>query len=202
MSEATARARKEPAPAPGSLGAQIAVWWDTVVAGEAEEPHPLHGERLTVRLSADELTLSGELDSKRDRDELVREARERIGRGFSKVDVNRLKVARRKERPHVLDQTVIAAFPNRETASLALKFVLERSRIKPKQEEILSPGDPLSSQKIPQDFEADVRRHLEKGRSVLVLGIDETAVFRVRALLEEDTRSLWTIATPPRVADV
>jgi hypothetical protein len=33
----------------------------------------------------------------------------------------------------------------------------------------------------------------------LILTIDETEAFRVRELLEEDTRSEWTIATPPQL---
>lgn len=201
MREVAGRAQREPAPMPDSLAALVAAWWETVVAGEADEPHPIHGEQLLVRLRGDKLTLAGELDSWADRDELVGQARDRIGRGFSQIDAGRLKVARRKEKSGVLDQTVIAAFPNRETAALALKFVLERSRIKPKREAILAPGDSLSARAI-RGFEEDIRHHLEKDRIVLVLEVDETAVFRVRALLEEDTRSVWTIATPPRVADV
>lgn len=197
-----ARAQKDPAPAPDSLDALVAAWWETVVAGAADEHHPIHGEQLAVRLDGDELTLSGEVETKRDRDELVRQARKRIGHGFSKVDASALKVARRIERHGLLDQTVIAAFPNRETASLALKFVLERSRIEPKRHQILSPGDKVSPRSVPSDFEEDVNRHLANGRSVLILQVDETEVFRVRGLLEEDTRSQWTVAAPPGVPDV
>jgi len=201
MRRTAARARNEPAPAPDGLGPLIAAWWDVVVAGEANEPHPIHGDLLTVRLDGGRLQVSGEVESKRDRDEMVRQARERIGRGITEVDASGLKVTPRTEKPGLLDQTIVAAFPNRETARLALKLVIERCRIVPKRQVVLASRNAASTAgAVPSEFAVDIRKHLDDGHAVLVLQVDETEVFRVRGLLEEDTRSIWTITTPPEVA--
>lgn len=201
MTRKAARARKKPAPEPDSIATLVKAWWTTVLAGEADEPHPIHGDGLVVRLVGATLKLSGEVQTARDRDELIKQARAQVGRGINEVDSSALGVVAAKEKAGVLEQVLVAAFPNGETAELALKFVLERSRTLPKQKEILISGDPASRLKaVPEGFEADVRAHLDKGRAVLVLRVDETEAYRVRGLLEEDTRSLWTVAVPPQVA--
>ncbi|MGH7764942.1 MAG: hypothetical protein ACREOM_11080 [Candidatus Dormibacteraceae bacterium] len=183
------------------LEALVEQWWDTVVAGEADEPHPVYGDRVVARLRDGRLKVSGEVDSKPDRDELVSQASERAGRGLSEVDTAGLRIAQRNENAGVLDQTMVAAFPSLETAEVALKLILERSQIQPKTKVILPPHDTrLFKRMAPGDFAADVRKHLDLGRAVLILRVDETEVFKLRALVEEDTRSLWTIATPPQLA--
>jgi len=65
-------------------------------------------------------------------DELVKQARARIGRGIQELDASHLEVADYHETPALLDQRLIAAFPDRETAELPRKFVLERSRLTPR----------------------------------------------------------------------
>jgi hypothetical protein len=44
------------------------------------------------------------------------------------------------------------------------------------------------------------RKALDPGQALLLLTVDETEVFRVRELLEEDTRSEWTVASPPQLS--
>jgi len=46
-----------------------------------------------------------------------------------------------------------------------------------------------------------VAKALDEGGALLILQVDETAAFRVRELLEEDTRSDWTISLPPQLAE-
>jgi hypothetical protein len=201
MTRTVSRAQKKPAPAPDGLATLVEAWWTAVLTGEAEEPHPVHGDRLVVRLDGTTLKLSGEVQTVRDRDELVEQARAHVGRGIDDVDSSALGVVATKEKAGVLEQVLVAAFPNRKTAELALKFVLERSRALPRQKEILTSGDRRPRLKaVPDGFESEVRTQLDKGRAVLVLRVDETEAFRVRGLLEEDTRSLWTVAAPPQVA--
>ena len=206
MGRTSARGRKRASSGPDRLATLVAAWWETVLAGEADEPHPVHGERLVVRVAGGMLKLSGELDSRRDRDELVRQARGMVGRGIDEVDSTGLVVAAGMEERGVLDQVILAAFPNRKTAELALKFVLERGRVAPKRHAILAAADAMSGSAravrgaVPDEFTADVRKQLDKGRAVLVIQVDETEAFRVRGLIEEDTRSLWTVAIPPQVA--
>ncbi|HSP10308.1 MAG TPA: hypothetical protein VLU92_12020 [Candidatus Dormibacteraeota bacterium] len=201
MPQTKSRARKKPALEPDSIATLVMAWWTTVLAGEANEPHPIHRDGLVVRLDGGTLKLSGEVQTTRDRDELIKQARAQVGRGINEVDSSGLGVMAAKEKAGVLEQVLVAAFPNHATAELALKFVLERSRTVPKQQEVISSGESASGLKVvPEGFEAEVRAHLDKGRAVLVLRVDETEAYRVRGLLEEDTRSVWTVAAPPQVA--
>lgn len=178
--------------------AVIDAWWDSVLAGNVYEPHPIQGPSVKVRLDGNQLRLSGELESPEDRKELIRQARERIGHGIDRVDTSDLTLARRDERPGILDQTLMSAFPNREAAEYARAFVIKHSRVVPKEHHIV---DSAHMDEMPdlmaEDFLPDARKALEKGKALLVLKVDETEAFRVRELLEEDTRSQWTIAAPP-----
>ena len=192
--------RRSKAPPREGDGSGIAHWWNAVLAGETGEPHPVLGDRVSVRVAGERLVISGQLDRSEDRDELVKQARARIGRGIKELDTSHLKVADRHETPGLLDQTLIAAFPDRDTAELACKFVLERSRVTPYQQAIVdrrNAGD--LGKLLPEGFVEDARRHVENGDALLVMRVDETDVFLVREILEEDTRSSWTIATPPSV---
>jgi hypothetical protein len=195
MKRTTARAL-----APDQKSASLVeAWWESVLAGKVHEPHPIYNN-VKVHLHGGRLRLSGELDSVEDRTELVRQARERVGRGIDRVDVSDLRVAKHKEKPGILEQTLISAFPNRAAAEYARDFVLKHSRVVPKQNDIL---DAIDSDKpnslIPVDFVSDVRKALDHGRAILILRVDETEAFRVREVLEEDTRSEWTVAAPPQL---
>jgi hypothetical protein len=124
-----------------------------------------------------------------------------VGRGIDGVDAKHLKVLVRKDKPGILDQTLIAAFPNRHVAELARKYLVDVHRVKPKQLEILESGqeDRIGSV-VPEDFAGDVRKMLKAGEAVLVLRVDEIETFKVRELLAEDTRSIRTVSTPPTLA--
>jgi hypothetical protein len=181
-------------------GDQTAVdaWWDAVLLGETDEPHPVFGQSISARIEGERLEIAGELDRKSDRDELLEQARARIGHGVGEVDASHLKLAHTSERPGILEQTLVAAFPNRETAELARKLVLERGRITPTREAIVDPGEEDELRRLlPEEFVEDARQRIGKGNALLVLRIDETEAFKMRKLLEEDTRSTWTVATPP-----
>ena len=176
----------------------INAWWASVLAGDIDEPHPVYGAALRVRLDRTRLRLSGELDSAMDKADLVREARKRIGHGISGVDVSKLRVAQRQEKPGILDQTLISAFTSRVPAEYARDFVLKHSRVEPKQHDVIDADQEVELRtRMPEQFIDDVIRALDEGLAVLVLRVDETDAFRVRELIDEDTRSLWTIATPP-----
>jgi hypothetical protein len=187
-------------PSHATAGASLVdAWWATVLAGDVSEPHPVFGD-VRVHLRGGQLRLSGELESDDDRTELVRQARQWIGRGIDSLDVSGLKTANRREKPGILEQTVISTFPSRAAAEFARDFVLKHSRIVPRLNEIVDRhhADSLPAL-IPEDFVADARKALDGEHALLVLKVDETEAFRVRELLEEDTRSEWTIATPPQL---
>jgi len=177
----------------------IDAWWAAVLAGDVHQRHPLY-TGLKVRLDGRRLRLSGELETDEDRTELIRQARERIGRGIDRVDVSHLAVATRTEKPGILEQTLISAFPSQDAAEYARDFVIKLSRVVPKQSEIVDAdhADQLRSL-IPEEFLRTARRAIDSGDALLILRVDETEAFRVRELLEEDTRSEWTIGLPPRL---
>jgi hypothetical protein len=177
----------------------VDAWWATVLAGDLSEPHPTFGD-VKVHLHGGLLRLSGELESAADRKELVHQARQRIGHGIDNVDVSGLTTETRGEKPGILEQTLISSFPSRGAAEFARDFVIRHSRVVPKQNEIIDPNhaDRLRSV-IPDDFVRDARKALDGGHALLVLKVDETEAFRVRELLEEDTRSEWTMTAPPRL---
>jgi hypothetical protein len=184
-----------------SLDARVAAWWDSVLAGEYDDPHPIYGDRIKVRVIDGRLELAGHLDQDQDRKELLRQARDRAGRGFRTVEASRLKVDEQLERSGLLEQTLLAAFDDKETAELARKFVLERSRVAPIDQNVVGRGEAARLGKlVPREFVPDVQKMLDKGHALLILRVDETDAFKVRGILEEDARSTWTIATPPRVA--
>jgi hypothetical protein len=186
-----------PAPAQELIDA----WFDTVLAGEADEPHPAFGDRLRVKFTDGRMTLSGELPSKRDRDELLQQARHRIGSGLRAIDAGNLRVAKRAEKRGVLDQTLVAAFAEPDVAELVRNFIIQRSRTTPKLQVVVTAEEiDKLRQLLPDDFVEDARKALHKNKALLILRVDETDAFDVRRLLEEDTRSTWTLALPPQVA--
>jgi hypothetical protein len=201
MKRTTPRAVQPDPKSPDPKGASLVeAWWESVLAGNVYEPHPIYRD-VKVHLQGGRLRLSGELESVEDRAELVRQARERIGRGIDQVDVSHLVVAKHMEKAGILEQTLISAFPSRAAAEYARDFVLKHSRVAPKRDDILDASDAERLKHlVPEDFESDARQAIDAGRAILILRVDETDAFRVRELLDEDTRSEWTIATPPQLA--
>ena len=185
----------------GAAAALIDAWWASVLAGDLYEPHPAYGS-LKAHLDGGRLRLSGELEKEEDRNDLVRQARERIGHGIDGVDVSRLRVASNREKPGILNQTLISAFPNRDAAEFARAFVLKHGRVAPLEDEVVDSthADRLRNL-LPEEFIDDAGKALDSGEALLILRVDEIAAFRVRELLEEDTRSEWTIAVPPQLSD-
>jgi hypothetical protein len=136
----------------------------------------------------------------------MRQARLRVGHGIDDVDASDLRIARRDEQPGILDQTLISAFPNRQAAEYARAFVVKHSRVEPKHHEIvvhemLEDEDHRLGQWLPENLVAKARKWLEAGQALLILTVDETVAHRVRELLEEDTRSQWTITAPPTLSE-
>src|ERR1700682_488221 len=183
---------------PRTNASLVDAWWASVLAGDVYDPHPIHRD-VKVRLHGGSLRLSGELESIDDRDELVRQARERIGHGIDHVDVSGLEVVNRDEKPGILEQTLISAFPGREAAEYAREFVLEHSRVVPMRSDIVDAGGADTLRRMLLDEVAgDVGLALDSGHALLILRIDETEAFNGREVLRADTRSEWTVAMPPR----
>jgi|SRR5882672_6118756 len=186
------------APHADSSASLVDAWWATVLAGDVSEPHPIFGD-VRVSLHGGLLRLSGELESAADHSELVRQARRRIGHGIDSVDVSGLTIASHWEKPGILEQTLISAFPSRDAAEFARDFVVKHSRVVPKQNEIVDSNRAGRLRAVvPEDLVRKARHALAGRRALLILRVDETEAFRVRELLEEDTRSEWTMTAPPQ----
>jgi hypothetical protein len=182
-------------------GSLVDAWWASVLAGDVYDPHPIHRD-VKVRLHGGRLKLSGELESGEDREELVREARQRVGHGIDYVDVSGLELVSHEEKPGILEQTLVSAFPGREAAGFARDFVVKHSRVVPMQSDIVDAGtgDRLRVL-LPEEVARDTGKALDSGHALLILRVDETEAFKVRELLDEDTRSEWTVALPPRIIE-
>lgn len=178
-------------------------WWNAVLAGGVDGPHPVHGDDLKVAIRHGVLRLVGRLQTEEDKKELLAGAGAYIGHGIDKVDSKRLKVVKRTEKPGILEQTLIATFPNRDVAELARKYLVDFRRLKAKQLEILDRGQEDKVRRlVPEGFMSDVQKAFKAGEAVLVLRVDETDAFKVREMLAEDTRSRWTVSTPPIAAAI
>ena len=129
----------------------------------------------------------------------ARKEKQRAGRGLDDVDASRLRVKRRDDARGILDQTLVAAFANPELAEHALDFIREHSRVELKESAVVkSDRDPMLDRI--GEFAADARKALALGNGILTLRVDEADAFEARELLDEDTRSRWTMTMPPRPA--
>jgi hypothetical protein len=180
----------------GDAASQVESWWTTVLLGQPGRPHPLYGDAVDVKLHGGVMHLSGQVDSPQDRQELIAECHRYLGRGIDDVDARRLTVKRRDERRGLFDQTIIAAFPNPAVADHALAFLRQHRRLRPKDAGTVKSGDDPLLEKI-GEFATDARKALQRGHGVLVTRVDETDAFEARELLDEDTRSIWTMVAPP-----
>jgi hypothetical protein len=177
----------------------IDAWWNAVLAG-GDEPHPVYGDDLKVSIRHGVLRLAGTLPTE-DRDELLKGAEAFVGHGIDAVDPRRLKLRKSTEKAGILEQTLIAGFRNREVAELARDYLVGIRRLKAKALAVLgSDGGANARRLVPEDFVSKVEKAITDGEAVLVARVDETEAFKVREMLAEDTRSRWTVATPPTPA--
>jgi hypothetical protein len=173
-------------------------WWKAVLAGGVDEPHPVHADDLSVSIRHGTLHLAGTLPTEQDKAELLERGRDFVGRGIDRLDAKHLKVVKRRDRPGILEQTLIAAFRNREVAELARDYLVGIRRLKAKEIEIVDRDDEAKAHRIVSaDFMPDVQKAFKHGDVVLVVRVDEIDAFKVREMLAQDTRSRWTVATPP-----
>lgn len=175
-------------------------WWDAALAGDTDEPHPTHGHNVSVRIRDGVAVLSGRLQQPGERWELVRQAKARVGRGLRDVDASRLHLADQTSREGIFDQTLIASYPDAATAHRATRFILKHLSVPPRRHAVIAPGTDGTPGEVPPEYAGDVKRRLDRGEAVLVMRVDETAAFEVRELMEEETRSSWTVAAPPELA--
>jgi hypothetical protein len=180
------------------LQARTEAWWAGLIAGQADQPHPVHGPGLEARLKDGVLTLKGTVAQPADIDVLLAQARRFEGRYITKID-NQLSVAENGDKPGRLVQTLISTYESPEQARFAAEFLRGHLHDALVGLHLVEPGQSVS-ELLPEDYWIEAEEALDEGRPLLVYTVDETAAFAARQLVEEETRSLSTFALPPQPA--
>ena len=188
------------------LQTRVQAWWLSVLAGQASDAHPVQGTRLKARLEGDTLVLSGTVPSEADREEVEAEVEHLRGHGVSEVRNELNVVPENTDEPGLLVQTLMATFETAEQAGFAEGYLEGHAHIRPGLMKGIAPGEGEAGREavhamLPEAYWQDAEQALAAGRALLVATVDETEAFRTRELLDEETQSLETIATPPEPLD-
>lgn len=180
------------------LGARTTAWWVGLLAGQMDQPHPVHGEDVRATVKDGVLTLKGTLPSQAELDRFLAEAEGFKGRGVTDVK-SELAVAEAQDEPGVLVQTLIAVFGAPEEANFAAHYLEGHMPDQPSIVQI-EPGQAVPE--LPHGFREQADSALREGKTLLLVTVDETAAFSARQMLEEDLRSLWMVAIPPQPSPI
>ena len=176
-------------------------WWLSVLAGQAESSHPIHGARIKATVRDGVLTLSGTLTSEEDRRDILSEADHFKQSGVSEV-IDELKVeAENAGSTGLLVQTLIGVFENRDQAGFAEGYLEGHAHITPDVMKVIAQdGEDAGATLhaiVPAAWISDAEQALGAGRALLIVTVDETQAFKARELLDEETNSLRTLVLPP-----
>lgn len=187
------------------LGDRTRSWWASVLAGQIEGGHPIHGTALQTKLEGDTLVVSGVVATERDRSDLDDEVQRLVGHGVAAVQ-NEVTVNQDvAEQPGLLIQRLMATYPNADAAQVAERTVHEHVHIHPHSLEVITPDDieqatAAMQRALTEPYWEDGTDALEAGRSLIIMVVDEVEAFKAREVLDEETRSLETIVLPPEAA--
>jgi hypothetical protein len=184
---------------------RVRAWWTTVLAGQIEGAHPVHGTNISARLDGTALVVSGTVPSEEDRREIESEVEHLRGNGVDSVR-NELSVEpESRAEPGLLVQTLMSVFENEEQAGFAEGYLEGHAHVKPEAMKVVAPPSEGSRRDavrvtLPRTYWEDAEKALDAGRSLLIVTVDETEAFKARELLDEETRSLETVVLPPELA--
>jgi hypothetical protein len=180
----------------------IRAWWDDVLIGRSGTNHPKYGPAIRAHTDGDTLIIAGTVPSLGDRRQVADEAESLRGRGIKRVR-NQLRVVRQEvEAPGVYVQTLLSTFATAAQAAYAKGFFEGTAQFTPVLIRMMTPdrkGPAVAALRaiLPPDYWPDGERALRAGQALLIVTVDETDAFRARELLEEESRSLRTLALPP-----
>jgi hypothetical protein len=180
-------------------------WWTSVLAGQADGSHPVHGANLKTRLEAETLIVSGTVPTEQDRNEIAAETEHLKGHGISTVR-NELEVLPEvTDEAGLLTQTLVGIFENAELADFAKGYLEGHAHVRQQLMKLIAPDDGADGRTelhvlLPEAFWEDADKALDEGHALLIVTVDETEAFKARELLDEDTRSLQTLVLPPEAA--
>lgn len=188
------------------IGDRVGAWWTSVIAGQADQPHPIHGTKIAAKVESDTLVVRGKVSSQADLDEVREEIEHLAGHGVAHVRVEvEVEEANTREKG-LLRQTLVGAFDTEELAGFAAGYLEGHAHV-PREAMLLveadggdAPQDRAALDYLGPPYADQVRATLDAGRTVLIVSVDEVDAFRVRELLDEETRSLETLVLPPQPA--
>jgi hypothetical protein len=181
---------------------RVHAWWTAVLAGQADQSHPVHGTDVKARVEGNTLVISGHVASEADRDEIKREADHLKGHGIKRVrDELRVTGGETEERG-LLTQTLIGVFETEEQAGFAAGYLEGHAHVATESLQVILPGDTGAGLRVlhalvPETYWPECQKALAAGHALLVVTVDEVDAFKVRELLEEETQSLRTLVLPP-----
>jgi hypothetical protein len=185
-------------------GQRVAAWWASLIAGQVEQSHPIHGSKIAAKVEGDTLVVRGKLPSGDDLAELRAELKHIEGHGVAHVRMEVSVNEAGTQQKGLLRQTLIGAFETAELAGFAAGYLEGHAQV-PRESMLLveadsddAPKDRAALDGLGPPFTDQARALLDDGRSLLIVNVDEVDAFRVRELLDEETRSLETLVLPPR----
>jgi hypothetical protein len=184
------------------LGDSTRAWWTSVLTGEVDSAHPIHGDSLKTRLEGETLIISGTVSTEEDRAAIGAETEHLKGHGVTTIRNGLEVVPELNDQKGLLTQTLIGVFENAELARFAQGYLQGHAHVHPQLLQVISP-DPEADGRaalralVPELYWEDAEKALDQGRGLLILAVDETEAFKARELLDEETRSLRTFILPP-----
>jgi hypothetical protein len=180
-------------------------WWTSVLAGQVDAAHPVHGNNLKTQIDGDTLIVSGTVATEEDRNAIAAETEHLKGHGIRTVRNEVEVMPEVTDEAGLLIQTLIGIFESPELAGFAKDYLEGHAHVKPLLLEVIAPGSAENSRDelralLPEAFWADADKALEAGQVLLIVSVDETQAFEGRRLLAEETPSLQTLILPPEAA--
>lgn len=178
---------------------EIKEWWTKALLEQQTSAHPIFGNDLTVSVDGNVVTLSGEVESAEQREEVEREVRRM---GTVETVVNRLTVVGPPQRYHL--QTIVAVYPDADTARLACQSAASWKLREEREPDILERADEARAllqeraraARVPADR---VQRYVDavsKGKVLLVDRVPEDDALRVVSALEGGSAELIQTLPP------
>ena len=180
------------------LAEKVGVWWLEVLSGEQGRDHPIYGASIHAKLRGDALKISGVVESRDAREALRREALTLSEGGIRRIRF-KVEVAELPGDRGILRQAIMAFYTNSEQASMAQRYLEGHPGVRPSRTELLDDQSVAGALRdVAEEWKRELVNGFRKGRSLLLVEVDEVEVFRATELLDE-TKSLEILVLPPTV---
>ena len=189
---------------------QLRAWWTSVLVGKVDQPYPDRRMNLSASLEGDVLVISGTAPSSDDRLDLETQVKPFVGHEIAAVRNDVTVLSEERGDAGVLVQTLIGTFESAAQARFAGDILQNQAKVRPSFLTVLAPGENDRSDRdiaalrklLTDDYWRDVQDAIAENHAVLIVTVDETEVFHVREILDEETRSLQTVVLPPDPAQM